>query len=338
MTDVGTISRLKNFTVSVIIPVYNAASYVTQAVESALSQPETGEVILVEDGSPDGSLQVCLKLAEKYEKVSLLQHPGGINKGAGASRNLGMQNTKFDYIAFLDADDFYLPGRFAETVKVFKTNPDSGGVYEAIGTVVEDELAHDRWVASREMGRQLITMTKVVPPEELLERLVFGGAGYFSPDGFVFRRSLIQEVGLMDEELRLHQDNEFFFRLAAVTDLLPGSLAEPVAMRRVHQHNRITAPRSKLQIYQDRLKMWKSSYRWFRGRDNQKQKEIILTALISYCRSYGFGENSGRKGRKFEIERRLRLLQLPINFPELIIAKRFWLPFLPLRLQKKFNN
>lgn len=45
--------------VSVIIPVYNAASFVTQAVESALSQPETGEVILVEDGSLGGSLQEC---------------------------------------------------------------------------------------------------------------------------------------------------------------------------------------------------------------------------------------------------------------------------------------
>jgi glycosyltransferase involved in cell wall biosynthesis len=327
---------LKN--ISIIIPVFNAASFVAQAAESALAQPETAEVILVEDGSPDDSLQICLELAEKYEKVRLLQHPGGVNKGAGASRNLGMQNARYDFISFLDADDFFLPGRFTVTSKVFENNLDCGGVYEAIGTVVEDELAHNRWKSSGEMGQHLITITKVVPPGELLERLVLGGVGYFSPDGFVFRSNLIKKVGLMDEELKLHQDNEFIFRLAAVTDLLPGNLAEPVAMRRVHQHNRITAPRSKLQIYQDRLKMWKSSYRWFRSRSNREQKKLISKALISYCKSYGFGNDSECNGRKFEVERRVRLLRLLIDFPELLFNKKYWVPFLPLRLQKRLNQ
>jgi glycosyltransferase involved in cell wall biosynthesis len=78
--------------VSVITPVYNAASFVTQAVESALQQPETAEVLIIEDGSPDNSLEVCQELAKKYEKVKLLRHPNGENRGAGASRNLGMRN------------------------------------------------------------------------------------------------------------------------------------------------------------------------------------------------------------------------------------------------------
>ena len=55
--------------VSVIIPVYNAEKYVTQAVESALSQPETAEVILIEDASPDKALQICQELAKKHSKV-----------------------------------------------------------------------------------------------------------------------------------------------------------------------------------------------------------------------------------------------------------------------------
>jgi len=58
---------LDPFFVSIIIPVYNAANYVTQAVESTLTQPETAEIILIEDGSSDGSLQVCQDLAQKYE-------------------------------------------------------------------------------------------------------------------------------------------------------------------------------------------------------------------------------------------------------------------------------
>ena len=78
------------FEVSVVIPVYNAAAFVTQAVESALAQPEVREVVLVEDCSPDDSLAVCRQLAEKYPQVNLFQHPGGVNRGAGPSRNLGI--------------------------------------------------------------------------------------------------------------------------------------------------------------------------------------------------------------------------------------------------------
>ena len=66
--------------ISVIIPVYNAAKYITQAVESALSQPETAEVLLIEDGSPDNSLEVCQDLEKKYSKVKLLRHPDGENR------------------------------------------------------------------------------------------------------------------------------------------------------------------------------------------------------------------------------------------------------------------
>ena len=100
-------------TVSVVIPVYQAAAFVEQAVESALAQPETGEVLLVEDGSGDGSLAECERLAAGDGRVRLLRHPNGENRGAGASRNLGIEQSTCPLVAFLDADDYYLLGRFA---------------------------------------------------------------------------------------------------------------------------------------------------------------------------------------------------------------------------------
>src|SRR5690554_4082261 len=103
---------MKDPQVSVIIPVYNAANFVTQAVESAVVLGEVGEVIVVEDGSPDNALDICRELADKYSKVKLFQHPNGENRGPGASRNLGIMNASFDFISFLDADDWYLPNRF----------------------------------------------------------------------------------------------------------------------------------------------------------------------------------------------------------------------------------
>ena len=71
--------------VSVIIPVYNAENFVSQAVESCLMQPETGEIILVEDASPDKSLEVYEKLESKYRKVRLFRKNDRQNVGAGAS-------------------------------------------------------------------------------------------------------------------------------------------------------------------------------------------------------------------------------------------------------------
>src|SRR5690606_1248107 len=103
--------------ISVIIPVYNAAAFVEQAVQSALTQPEVSEVILVEDGSEDKSLPICEKLASQNDIITLLRHPGGVNKGAGASRNLGIQHTKNEWIAFLDADDYYLENRFTNSLQ-----------------------------------------------------------------------------------------------------------------------------------------------------------------------------------------------------------------------------
>ena len=85
---------MNSFEVSVIIPVYNAASYVTKAVESALHSPQVGEIILVEDKSPDNALEVCIQLKNKYDKVKLLQHLNGENRGAGESRNLGIKHGK----------------------------------------------------------------------------------------------------------------------------------------------------------------------------------------------------------------------------------------------------
>ena len=79
-----------NFNVSVVIPVFNASSYVEESCLSALQQNEAAEVILVEDGSLDDSLLVCQKLVRLGPRVKLYQHEGNVNKGPSESRNLGV--------------------------------------------------------------------------------------------------------------------------------------------------------------------------------------------------------------------------------------------------------
>lgn len=93
---------------SVVMPVYNAAPYVGRAVDSALSQmPDAAELICVDDGSTDDSWKVLCEISDPRLKI-LRQE----NQGAAAARNAGLERAQGDAIAFVDADDLALPGRF----------------------------------------------------------------------------------------------------------------------------------------------------------------------------------------------------------------------------------
>ena len=150
--------------ISVITPVYNAEKYITQSVESALQFEEVYEIILVEDQSPDNALEVCKKLAEQYEKVKLYQHPDKKNHGAGASRNLGIEKSTGDFIAFLDADDYYLPNRFDAEIELFK-NDEVDAVYGALGVHYYSEKAKEQYYSL--FGDRLTTVYKKHTPKDV---------------------------------------------------------------------------------------------------------------------------------------------------------------------------
>ena len=132
--------------ISVVIPVYNAEKYVEDAVRSALRQNQTAEVILVEDNSPDNALKVCERLAKEDPRVRVLRHSDGKNHGAGESRNLGIKNARCDYIAFLDADDYWKP-RFLEVIHNLRCKFPQAGIYATNYEVVKpngERMASDR--------------------------------------------------------------------------------------------------------------------------------------------------------------------------------------------------
>ena len=263
--------------ISVITPVYNAEKYITQAVESALQFPELYEIILVEDKSPDNALEVCKKLAEKHDRVKLFQHPDKGNHGAGASRNLGIKNATGDFIAFLDADDYYLPNRFDAEKELFK-NPEVEGVYGAIGVHYYSEKAKEQYFPI--FGNRLTTVYKKHAPEDVFRgQLGMNGSfGLFSIDALTIRKSSLDAKlsPLMKTHLRLHQDTEFLFRLSYYLNLFPGILDEAVANRGVHENNRITQVDSgKVKPAISKVLLWKEIKNWA---ENEKDfpKDILL--------------------------------------------------------------
>lgn len=250
--------------ISVITPVYNAEKYITQAVESALQFNEVYEVILVEDQSPDNALEVCKKLAQKYDRVKLFQHPDKGNHGAGASRNLGLEKATGDFIAFLDADDYYLPNRFEAEKELFK-NPDVEGVYGAIGVHYYSEKAKDQYYSI--FGDRLTTVYRKHSSKDVFRgQLGMNGSfGLFSIDSLTIRKSALDKKlsPMMKTHLRLHQDTEFLFRLSYYLDLYPGILDQAVANRGVHEDNRITQVDSgKIKPSISKVMLWAEVEKW----------------------------------------------------------------------------
>jgi len=307
------------FLVSVITPVYMAEQFITRSVESALAQSETGEVLLIEDGSPDNSLKICKHLAAQYDKVKLLRHPDGGNHGVGASRNLGMKNANYEFIAFVDADNFFLPGRFRDTKEVFIKEVDCEGVYEAIGIHVENEAAMNRWLKSnRHNPNTLITMNKQFEPAELGAGLISGKNGSLTLDGFVIKNIVLDKSGYMSTELCLHQDTEWIIRCALVSKLYPGKLNKAVAMEGVHKNNRFSAPRTQAREYRNRMKYWLSLYHWAKLNSPQDIQNLILRSIIKYTRGHKFFWKLPREYFPTRMIHFIRLFRL-LCYPEIIL-------------------
>lgn len=258
--------------VSVIVPVYNAAEWLTEAVSSVVNQEYVHEVILSEDYSSDNSLAICTALAKNNPKVRLVRHPDGKNHGAGATRNLGVLNAQCDFIAFLDADDICLPNRFNVPMSVLKQNPLVDGVYEAIGTMFQNQRAKNNWDA-KDWG-ELTTVRKVLKPQELFYFLVMWEAGHFSLDGLLIKKELFLKVGGFDEPLKLGEDSNFCMKAAALGVLIPGRLNEPVALRRVHDSNSIFRHNRDTLAHQYRG--WYTLNEWAKNSEQPRAKRLIV--------------------------------------------------------------
>ena len=106
--------------ISVIIPVYNCKMYLRQCIESVINQDEKNiEIILVDDGSTDGSSSICEEYAKKDKRITFVHKK---NEGVSVARNVGLKNAKGKYIAFVDADDYINPKTYSKAFEHMEKN------------------------------------------------------------------------------------------------------------------------------------------------------------------------------------------------------------------------
>lgn len=309
--------------ISVIIPVYNAAPYIREAVESAVSQPEVVEVILAEDGSPDNSLEVCRQLAEEHACVSVYTHEHNANKGPAATRNLAIEHSTSDYIAFLDADDYFMPDRFAETVRIFDTDATVDGVYEGMGQFyVENE---------QNIIEQTHTPTNI-PSEQLFEAIARRTTD-ISTISLCIKRDLLDRTGPFDETLNKPGNAEDFvmkLKLVYFGRLVPGSTA-PVSVARIHRNNRFTGKTTGNNLFfrqSRRLIGWKTIWKWGRPLLSNSQKNALLAGFDKSLNNSSPFPGLNYKIRAF-VYTRVHLLSLLLFDPSLCTYIFYWRQFLP---------
>lgn len=189
--------------ISVIIPTYNCAKYLSQAIESVLSQTYIDfEIVIVDDGSADDTKSLVERYMQKFpEKISYIYQD---NKGLACARNVAIRNSRGLYIALLDADDIFLPDRLQLGVEALDQNPEVGLCHANITRIDED-------------GKFIRTPVR---DERFLSGSIFDyiflRRANVSVPTILFRRSCIEVVGEFDESLtRLGcEDREFCLRVA----------------------------------------------------------------------------------------------------------------------------
>lgn len=258
-----------NFNVSVIIPVYNAEQYIRRAVKSVLDQDEVTEIFIVEDGSQDNSQEICLQLAASDKRIKLLQHPGKKNRGVSASRNLGIKNAKNNFIAFLDADDYYLPNRFRQTRACFEADESIEGVYEMVG------------IHSDELLLKPYSLIEEVSPNELFENLQpIGHKVWFHIDGLTVKKSIFEGTGFFNESLKTSEDTFQSFKMASICKLVPGEINNPVALSE-QLSTGLSSNRS--QVKKDFILMLLNLFRFCNKISvANSKKELVLTKLFFF--------------------------------------------------------
>ncbi|KPQ01363.1 glycosyltransferase [Marinobacter sp. HL-58] len=190
--------------VSVVIPSYNRAAYIEEAVDSVLKQSyKSIQLIVVDDGSDDGSYEK-LGNYEALGVLDLLTHPDRQNRGQSAAINLGIRHASGEYFAVLDSDDMFASEKIANQVTFLEEHPDIGMVYGQ-GHAVDVE------------GNFLFK----VPGDEHLE---LGDPNYLLldcymalPGGALIRKSVLDEVGFFEESFRAGQDHDMALRIMEAT-------------------------------------------------------------------------------------------------------------------------
>jgi glycosyltransferase involved in cell wall biosynthesis len=200
--------------VSVVVIFLNAEAFIQEAVESVIAQTYSHwELLLVDDGSTDKSSEMAKEFARRDPaRIRYLDHPGHVNRGMSATRNVGIGAARGEFITFIDADDVWEPMKLADQIEIMQHHVELGMV---CGTVI--------YWGSWSGGQDLLVKTghlfdRPIPqPQALLALYPLGKAEAPCPSDVMIRTHVLRRVGGFEEhftaERQAYEDQGFFSKL-----------------------------------------------------------------------------------------------------------------------------
>jgi len=218
---------MPEFSISVIIPVFNTEKYLAEAIESVLSQTlKPSEIIVVDDGSTDGSADIARKF---LPAIRLIQQP---NSGIASARNTGIKASTGDYLAFLDADDLWNHKKLELQVEFLKNHPETDMVFGNVQQFVSPELPES-------------FQNKIRLIESAMSGIVAGT--------MILKKETFLQVGLFNEKLQIGEFIDWFSR-AKDLGLKYHTLDEVLLKRRIHENNTGIVKKDKMLDYTNVLR------------------------------------------------------------------------------------
>lgn len=206
------------------MPVYNGEKYVAEAIESILGQTFAGfELIIVDDGSQDRSLEIIRDYERSDDRVRFLRQER--NMGVSAARNRGIDAARGDYIAFMDSDDVSMPTRLEKQLSFLQENPEIG----ALG-VRSKIVNHDT--------KSLLSVRGGPPTHTAIVVSLFLGAVSLVTGSVMIRSQQLRSVGGFAADLRYGEECEVYVRLLAQTQIRFANLSEVLYVQRIHDSNK----------------------------------------------------------------------------------------------------
>lgn len=187
--------------VSVIVPAYNAETFIAETLSSVQAQTfQDFEVIIVDDGSTDGTVEVVRSFCKADHRFSLIQQQ---NAGVSTARNAAIQQARGEWLAFVDSDDVWLPEKLEHQLKLGATDQNTNLIF----------TNHFRWDGNRDLCPAYKENENL--PEGDVTRLLIAKC-VFLPSTVIVRRRAVVEAGLFNPKLRSGEDWDLWLRLAVL--------------------------------------------------------------------------------------------------------------------------
>ncbi len=302
--------------ISVIIPAYNEQENLEACVVSVLAGLGSDcEILIVDDGSTDNTTAVARRLEGQNSTVRLLQHPGNVNRGVAATRNLGIDHAVGEYIAFIDADDICQPTRFDGSIGILRQRQDIDGVLVTVGVLFEDG-AND---AARAFLPQVLNHDPGILPNDFAAATL-QGRSRFHISNAVFRRKLLLKSGVFNIHRKLgEEDTDLWLRMALCGRFCMGDETEPQIYYRRHSGNNWIPNRH--DVFRD-LMVVGEVLRWAKKSPGVSQENLnkVREAFIDklfYCFTLARAEKLFFKGIR-------AAWRAGVGSPKLLLRLRYW--------------